>query len=515
MPYSKACVQISALTFMLLLLTGPAAGGLVTVTPAENTNAVLRNPDMGWVIYENFAIDPNPRSSSTMLGLPGDDLPEVDTVSLMFSWQDIEPRQGVYDFSRVDTAYDYWRQRGKTLQLRLSAESLLWWATQNPPAGEGVPDYVLAQMADREKQTRKLGNAAYVVVDARNSFYRKRLKAFLLAVGKHFDEQRPVSLIDLRGFGAWGEWHSGFRYPNLEERRAALKGILDIWSEALSRHTLALCGSYDPDEPKELYAGPTDKFDPAFTNHYTEFLRYSAFDYALTKTNITLRRDGCGSSVHSNERKLNEEAFRTFRRAPMFSEFIDSYASLKKGGSNWVRRVVQDGLSLHPNYLNLIGWQRDDARNFARERPDLIALGLRQMGYRLVPTRVQYPNQITNGVPFEVRFDWVNRGVGRALRDYQIQFLLMSPASGKAAESAPDTLSTSRWLQGTIYSTTQGVTFQNLPPGDYLLAFTLRDPATQRAIALPIPGAGVEGRYEIGWIKLFRASANDAKRTDE
>src|ERR1035441_4979047 len=162
----------------------------------------------------------------------------------------------------------------------------------------GVPDYVLARMDRGEKQTRWMDNDAYVVVDTRNTFYRKRLRAFLRAVEKHFCGRRPVSLIDLRGFGAWGEWHSGFRYPNLEARHAALKGILDIWSGALPRHTLALSYSYDPDGPKELYAGPFDRLDPAFATNYTEFLRFSAFDYALTKTNITCRRDGCGGAVH-------------------------------------------------------------------------------------------------------------------------------------------------------------------------------------------------------------------------
>ena len=377
---------------------------------------MLRNPDMGWVLYENYPLDPDPHGSSTMLTLPEEDFPEADAVALMFSWQDIEPREGVYDFARVDAAYDYWRQRGKTIQLRMSTESLVYWSQRNPPAGAGVPEYVLGRMGSREKQTRIMDGVTYVVADARNPFYRERLRAFLRAVGEHFDQRRPVTLIDLRGFGVWGEWHTGFQYPDLEARHAGLAGILDIWSEALPRHMLALSYSYDPDGPKALYAGPNNRFDPAFATNYPKFLRFSAFEHALTKSNITFRRDGCGGAVHSNERKLNEDAFTTRRRAPMMGEFLGGYNSLKKGGSNWVTWVVQDALSLHPNYINLLGWQSGDARDFARERPELIAHGLRQMGYRLVATRIQYPKMVTNGIPFQVRSDWVNRGVGRALR---------------------------------------------------------------------------------------------------
>lgn len=476
------------------------------VFPAEDTNAVLHNPDMGWVLYENYPLDPDPHGSSTLLTLPGDDFPEADAVALMFSWQDVETREGVYDFSKVDAAYDYWQKRGKALQLRLSTESLMYWAHRTPPTGKGVPDYVLAHLGATERQTRTMDGAAYEVVDARNAFYRKRLAAFLRAVAQHFDARRPVALIDLRGFGAWGEWHSGFRYPDPQARRTALTSVLDVWSAAFPHNVLALSCSYDPDSPKAFYAGPYDHLDPAFTTNHNEFLNFSAFDYALTKTNITFRRDGCGGAVHSNERQLNEAAFRTCHRAPMMSEFLGGYGAVKKGGTNWVNWMVEDALSLHPNYVNLLGWQGADARDFARERPDLIARGLRVMGYRLVPTRVSYPQSVTNGQAFEVDFDWVNRGVGRALRDYELQFLLVS-RSGEEAASVPVSLPTSQWLAATTYTVRAVARFPDLPPGDYVLAFTLRDPASLRAIALPLRELGSRPIHRLGPIHLGPARA--------
>src|SRR4051812_18435104 len=83
------------------------------VQPVEDTNAVLRNPDMGWVLYENYPLDTIPGGSSTLVALPNETFPEVDAVALMFTWQDVERTEGVYDFSKVDFAYDYWRKRGK------------------------------------------------------------------------------------------------------------------------------------------------------------------------------------------------------------------------------------------------------------------------------------------------------------------------------------------------------------------------------------------------------------------
>jgi hypothetical protein len=476
---------------------------IATVTPVEDTNAILHNPGMGWVVYENYPLDQDPHGSSTMLTLPEDDFQEADAVALMFSWQDIELRKGVYDFAKVDQAYDYWRKRGKEIQLRLSTESLLSWEKRNPPAGKGVPDYVLAKLNPQEKQSRNMDGESYTVVDARNRYYQKRLSPFLLAVNQHFNHERPVTLIDLRGFGAWGEWHSGFRFPNLDARRTALKGVLDIWSSAFPQHALALSYSYDPDGPKELYAGSYERFDPAFTTNYTEYLRFSAFDYALTKGNITFRRDGCGGAVHSNERKLNEEAFSKFHRAPMFGEFLGAYSFVKKGGGNWVSWMVEDALSLHPNYLALIGWQSGEARAFARERPDLIEQGLKHMGYRFVPTRVELPTTIANRVRFEAKFNWVNRSAGRALRDYKIEFLLLRPDNTRAAQAGTFTLPTSQWLRGENYPVAHTMQFQNIPVGEYQLAFTLRDPATRRTVALPLKNGSAKNGYLIGSVRVL------------
>src|SRR5436190_20512179 len=95
------------------------------VTPKEFPYAVLHNPDMGWVLYENYPVDQDPNGSSTLLALPNEKFDGVDAVAVMFSWADVEKRPDEYDFSKVDFAYGYWASRGKAIQLRLSSESLL------------------------------------------------------------------------------------------------------------------------------------------------------------------------------------------------------------------------------------------------------------------------------------------------------------------------------------------------------------------------------------------------------
>jgi hypothetical protein len=474
------------LAFLVLLPLLAGAAEPLVVTPIEDEQAALHNPDMGWVLYENYPLDPNPHGSSTLLTLPDEDFAPVDAVAIMFSWQDIEKRPDEYDFSRADFAYDYWKKRGEAIQLRLSTESLLWWSNANPPAGKGIPDYVLNEIPGGKKQVRRDSNIDYTVVDAREPFYFERLEKFLTAVAAHFSKDRPVTLVDLRGFGLWGEWHSGYRYATLEDRRQALIGILDLYSKCFKENYIALSYSYDPDSPKALRDGATNRFDQAFTKTYDDFLRYSAFDHALEIRNITFRRDGAGGAVHSNERKLNEEAYKGLK-GPMFCEFVDGYRSSLRGKKAWVDWKIEDALSLHPNYINLLGWQGGDARDFMKERADLIDRGLRTMGYRLFPTKIQCPATIRAGEALRLDSQWVNRGVGRAVCDYPVR-LSLTDLTGKAVATADAGGSgCDRWVRGETYPLAKDVPFpRDVPPGVYDLFLSLVDFRTGAPIALPI-----------------------------
>lgn len=483
---------MSVLLPWLLLM---ACAGAATLLPAEDRDVVLHNPDMGWVLYENYPIDQG--AASTLSTMPTAEWTAVDYVAIMFSWADVEREPDTYDFSQVDYAYDWWRQRRKGLQLRMSTASLLWW--NHAGRGIGVPEYVLKQMPPEQKQTRQWDNLSYTEVDTRNPYYRQRLDRFLRAVAKHFspDGDRPVSLVDLRGFGLWGEWHSGFQYPSLSARREALKGILDCWSAAFPQHRLALSYSYDPDSPQSYWDGPTDHYDPAFTATYEEFLYFSAFDYALTKSNITFRRDGCGGAVHSNERRFCEAAFAA-GRGPFVSEFVGGYRAAQAAGDDWVTAMVADALSLHPNYVNLLGWQCQDAHDFLTQRPDLIAHGLRTMGYRLVPVRVSCPQRFVAGRPARVTVNWVNRGVGRALRDFDATFRLTGPDGKQAADAASVTVPSSTWLPQHTYRVTTTVAFATVPVAKPLLWLRLADPRDGRSIGLPLRGGTADGFYPLG-----------------
>ncbi|HEX8521954.1 MAG TPA: DUF4832 domain-containing protein, partial [Tepidisphaeraceae bacterium] len=317
----------------------------------------------------------------------------------------------------------------------------------------------------------------------------------------HFDKDRPVTLIDLRGFGVWGEWHSGFRYATIADRRAALSKILDIWSDALPDHYLALSNSWDPDGPPELHAGPAHQFDARFTSRFTDYVHYSAFDHAMTKRNVTFRRDGVGGAVFSNERRFNDEAFATLSRGPMSCEFVGSYSPAKDGGEKWLKHMINDALSLHPNYINLLGYAGGEAASFIREQPELVARGARQMGYRLVPIKLTMPRAIRSDDDFEITSGWINQGVGRAMRDFHLVVVLKDQHGKTIATTDAGPTGCQRWVRGTNYNLKSNVSFKKLRPGAYTLHIGLTDGDAPTALPL-CEGAG--GVYPIGSIECTR-----------
>jgi hypothetical protein len=494
------CIGLLLAVFPFAVAAGPR-----TVVPREDAEAVLHNPGMGWVLYENYALDPRPAGAGTMNTMPEEAFAGCDAVAVMFAWSDVEQAEGRFDWRRVDEAWDYWLQRGKEIHLRMSTEPLFGWSRVQPPGGLGIPDWLLDRIPADQKKRREDGPQFGWHVDARNVLYQERLRLFLKEANAHFSGPLTPALVDLRGFGRWGEWHSGYPYASLDERRSALRAVLEIWSTSFPTRLLALSYSHDPDGPAEFHAGPTRAFDAAFATRYEEYLRYSAFDLALAMPNITLRRDGAGGAVCSNQRKLCEHVYRDLRRAPQASEFVTGYAQARPGGAEWLRWMVDDALSLHPNYIGLLGYSGRDAQAFMNEQPDLVAHGLRGMGYRLVPLRVTMPERLAAGQPFTLDMEWINRAAGRALQDFTLRVRLADEQGEVLAQADAVPLPTSQWLQGDVHQVERSVTFAAISgaaPRATLL-MSLHDPSTGRAIQLPLAKRTRDEFYEIGELGLI------------
>jgi hypothetical protein len=189
-------------------------------------------------------------------------------------------------------------------------------------------------------------------------------------------------------------------------------------------------------------------------------------------------------------------------RGPFVSEFVGGYGDFKNGGQSAVEFAVNDALTLHPNYINVLGWVGGDALAFIKEQPALFNRALRTMGYRLVPTSIEYVPKLRVGADATIKMTWVNRGVGRVVDRQTPQFMLIDKQGGITSMPVRDAFPSQDWIGERSYTWDPSLSFDHLKAGEYTLCFTLIDERTQRHVKLPIKGDRGDGVYPIGTVTL-------------
>ena len=128
MRHTKGRLNIASLIVLTALATARTEAGTITVRP-EDTGEALANRGMGWVLhhYDNIAFHYGGKlePSDTV-----DDFPGVTTVYLRIAWSHIEPEEGRFNWSVLDTPAQRWLDKGKQIALRIScSESFMRYAT--------------------------------------------------------------------------------------------------------------------------------------------------------------------------------------------------------------------------------------------------------------------------------------------------------------------------------------------------------------------------------------------------
>lgn len=101
---------------------------------------------------------------------------------IMYSWRQLEPKQGEYDFSLLQQDYDYLTQFKK--QLFVTLQDVTFHAKR-----KAVPDYILTAAYDggAEEQYNNDGRPGGWVAKRWNKRVRERFAQLMLALGKAFD----------------------------------------------------------------------------------------------------------------------------------------------------------------------------------------------------------------------------------------------------------------------------------------------------------------------------------------
>ncbi len=467
----------------------------------DKISGKLDNPGMGWSVTEDGTFHGILDNGAT------GDYPEVDAINYTSTWALMEPQEGVYDFSLLDEAIEKWgNQCGKTLHLRISTDSFML-----PSTYTGAP-YWLAEKYNVPTQYMDYSSPSpvkqAVAYDVTDENYLRCLDAFLSALAEHLKGVECIGDIDIRGYGLWGEWHTGYVFPTTAQKRNALTALLDKWVNMFAENgnVLVLSASWDPNY--------IDSYGAAGSDAYTDYYSWAALDYAFMLDNVTFRRDGAGGALLEMDKRLMAEVLHSGKNVYLHGEFnsgAESYTSSSASIDSMT--AVNDMLySLRCNYSTIIGWTATALNDLIeQDKLDWLDRGFEKLGYRLCADYVRYPASVSAGNTFQIFSSWSNTGVGKFTYDYKLAYYFLDDQQNAVASYTVD-FPVQNLLLGEVcdlYSQVEVPT--DLTAGEYTLAMAIVDECGTPAILLGTAGRiGDSKLYEIGQINVNR-SGNDRK----
>ena len=391
----NAGLATTGLSFVPLATSGigkrsPSNGsnsGMVAHKPRDNGKGLV-NPGMGYVGYyyshylEIYGAKLEP--SDALESFPGE-----SCVYLRVTWAQLEPEEGKFNWTLLDTPAQRWIDAGKQCSFRVSChETGMRYATPKWVKDAGARGYNIdgmGQFPTRSGITMEEGDTWEPAYD--DPIFLGKLENFLRVMAERYDNNPNVAFIDIGSYGTWGEGHT-VHASRIDYPFATFRAYIDLHYKYF-KNTL-LCISDD-----------VDGWNNTSGN-------YPVMDYALSK-GVSMRDDSVLSASTEGRGWYHADmAQRFWPTLPVIMEHAH-YGNIKqreafgKNGENIIRAVE----AYHPSFLSIHGWPYE----YLEDNRDTIDRINRRLGFRIQLNEISYPGEVRIGEPFSVHSLWSNAGV--------------------------------------------------------------------------------------------------------
>jgi hypothetical protein len=459
----------------------------VVVQP-QDTGEALINPGMGWQFqhYDNdirrYTVDLEPSDAV-------EEFPGVSSVYIRLAWSYVEPEEGKFDWSLLDTAMQRWVSKGKQVSFRFScSEGRASEAYATPKWVEmaGAKGY-------RVERGKVVENSPVWEPDFDDPIFLKKLDNFLAALAARYDGHPDVAFIDVGSFGVWGEGHT-FSSSGLPYTAATIKRHIDLHLKHFKK-TLIVANDDFAGQGKGL----------------------ETLSYARDK-GLGLRDDSI--LVQGKDRAYYHAylAHDFWPRVPVVLECEHFGGSKQRGawedGSLYLK-AVED---YHASYATVHWYPRE----FLKENRDLIGKINMRLGYRLQLLEASWPSEAAAGAKMEIGYRLRNAGVAPCLPGGHPTLTFKDAKGGVAAVfvdsgfnvralpvGAPgQAMPVGRVDRKLIRQESMPYWQVTLPPphilkpGSYGVYVSVGDVTGRPVIALPLPDGDGSRRYRLGQITV-------------
>jgi hypothetical protein len=444
----------------------------------EDKSSLIRNPAMGWTLYDD-AYD-HPSNAHVYWN-------EQDTAArkyaggfyLRYRWADLEPREGEYAWMYNDNYKELVQgavDRGLRLGFRVFFDSR---DMSYPSTPQYVKDAGAQGYLDERGNSGKHLWSPYPT----DPIFREKFEKFIQALAREYNNPEYVDYLDY-GLGLWGEG----------------------WNCVTPTNPSGFPVAHDPgywDSFKWLLATYAKYFDKVlpdfnFNDNWEHQKKIGVYEY-----HDELRRDGLGGNSFPNERGFVDQVFPgvcVFGEShywmngrkwdPNFQPWREDTVYGDNGNQqfqSWrdvYEQTIKDAWSCHANTLDLR--EAGETKGWLTEAPDLVNKFMLEGGYRFYPSMLSVPETVKAGDKFKIVHQWVNRGIGVCPNNnirwnfkYKPAFALFTKRATLGHQRVKiwidEDAEPSEWLKGKENKYVLEETMKGVPKGKYLLCLAIID----------------------------------------
>jgi hypothetical protein len=451
--------------------------GFVDLRKYEDDKTVLRNPHKGWFWHyiDNGMRHGAYRDRNETDYSLAKDFPALNHLYLRFDWSDIEKEPGVYDFSPLEDIMERWEKAGMTFSLRVCTY-------ESAPDMDATPRYIFKRSA----RCIDIPGSA-LQPDYGDPIFLERLEAFLEALGKRYDGDPRIEIVDIGTYGTWGEGHTvtgdGVIYPvDVVLKHFALheKYFPDTFLLCNDDHIIGRMAHGD-DEMNRLLRycearGYGVQDDSICCDGYTQSCGYD-----------TMRARWAFERLGSNAPNAIELAHYTYIKPVYESHF--------RGGFT----IIEALKNSRATFAGFHGYPRD----WLAGEPYLTEYCANRLGYWLfVPSAVLPPLQNTSHNIIKVRIE--NHGWAHPYWKTDVKIRLTGANGEKTIAAEGIDLRKLNPDCGEDYEIP--LDLRGLPSGNYMLSLGVSDAKTGRNIKLALKEELFKnGFYNLGYVSVGEA----------
>lgn len=383
-----------------------------------------------------------------------------------FGWADIEPQEGVYNWTRLEQNWGNIAVTGKRVGFRIAAEI--------PGSGQNdTPQWLIDKGVAMRPYS--IDDHDGLVPDWNNPDFLEAHHHFIMALGSRYDGDPRVAWIDIGSYGFWGEWHVWLN-DDLAATQATKQAILEDYFEAF------------------LWKPKVIAFDDDFATEY------------VTDHGGGIRNDCLGTEDANNwyltslnriDLNMNNQVWKT---AVITGEFCGGQTGAIEGTTSRFNLNFEFIQRAHWSFIGPAGGAIVPQSTGHRESLDRLH---KTLGYRFVFKRVDHSERIRKGEELSITIEVENKGIAPFYLNWPLIMVLID-ADGIVVFSKELDIDIRQWLPGVHIENVTVTLPDKVTAQTYDIRLAIPDPDYDiPGILFANTGGDEEGRFLVSRLIVY------------